>query len=199
MIDRAASSSEAASQKEEEAKPHREGPRRWLVPALIAGLVVSLALAGTFGFLWLQAVDTSPEEVATYLTEETPKVHGVATEVATLLINYDSTNLDERAAEIVPLSVGRFRQQYEDLVSQGLGEALEDTAASSRGQILQGPDISFASPSEAVALLETTQTTQSNENPGGRTFNYVMRLTLIDTLEGGWKVNLFEVLSQQES
>ena len=175
------------------------GRRRWVVPALAAALVVSLALAGTFVFLWLQAVDTSPEEVGTFLTEQTPQVHEVATEVATLLINYDSTNLDERAEEIVPLSVGRFRQQYEDLISQGLGEALEDTAASSRGQILQGPDVSFASPSEAVAILETTQTTQSNENPGGRTFNYIMRLTLIDTPDGGWKVNLFEVLSQQES
>lgn len=181
---------------EEPAPPRRKA---WLVPVLAAGLVVSLALAGVFAFLWLQAVDTSAAEVARFLSEQTPEVHEVATEVATLLINYDSTNLDERAAEIVPLSVGRFRQQYEDLISQGLGEALEDTAASSRGQILQGPDISFASPSEAVAILETTQTTQSNENPGGRTFNYVMRLTLIDTPEGGWKVNLFEVLSQQES
>ena len=173
--------------------------RRFLVPALIAALVVSLALAGTFGFLWLQGVDTSSEDVGAFLSEEAPEVSDTATEVATLLINYDSTNLDQREQEIIPLAVGRFRQQYEDLVGQGLGEALEDTAASSRGQILQGPDISFASSSEAIAIMETTQTTQSNENPTGRTFNYVMRLTLIDTPEGGWKVNLFEVLSQQES
>lgn len=198
MIDSPASSEEVATE-DTSRDEVRTGRKRWLVPALAAALIVAVALAATFGFLWLQAVDTSPEEVATFLSEATPEVHSVATEVATLLINYDSTNLDERADEIVPLSVGRFRQQYEDLVSQGLGQALEDTAASSRGQILQGPDVSFASPSEAIAILETTQTTQSNENPGGRTFNYVMRLTLIDTPEGGWKVNLFEVLSQQES
>lgn len=197
MIDTSASSPAGAS--DETAPDGRDGRKVWLVPALAAGFVVCLALAAVFGFLWLQAVDTSPEEVATFLSEQTPKVHEVATEVATLLINYDSTNLDERAAEIVPLSVGRFRQQYEDLISQGLGEALEKGAASSRGQILQGPDVSFASPSEAIAILETTQTTQSNENPGGMTFNYVMRLTLIDTPEGGWKVNLFEILSQRES
>ena len=169
------------------------------MPALIAGLVISLALAATFGFLWLQSVDTSSEEVGAFLAEEAPEVADTAAEVATLLINYDSTNLEQRQEEIIPLSVGRFRQQYEDLIGQGLGEALEDTAASSRGQILQGPDVSFASSSEAIAILETTQTTQSNENPTGRTFSYVMRLTLIDTPEGGWKVNLFEVLSQQES
>ncbi len=195
MIDTAATSAEAPTEDTAPARPRK----RSLVPALAAALVICLALAGVFAFLWLQAVDTSPEEVSAFLAEERPEVHEVATEVATLLINYDSTNLEERAAEIVPLSVGRFRQQYEDLISQGLGQALEDVAASSRGQILQGPDVSFVSPSEAVAILETTQTTQSNENPGGQTFNYVMRLTLVDTPEGGWKVNLFEVLSQQES
>jgi len=172
--------------------------RRFLVPVLAAVSVIALALAGTFGALWLQAVDTTPEEVGTYLADAAPEVADRASEVATLLLNYDSTNIEQRRGEIVPLTVGRFRQQYEDLLSQGLGAALEDTSASSRGEIQQGPDVSFASPSEAVAIMSTTQTTQSSENPSGRTFNYVLRLTLIDTPEGGWKVNLFEVLSQQE-
>lgn len=182
-------------------EPSAEGSkdRRFLVPALAAALVVSLALAGTFVFLWLQAVDTSPDEVGGYLSDQKPDVASVASEVATLLLNYDSTNIDQRRSEIVPLTVGRFRQQYEELLSQGLGAALENTAASSRGEIVQGPDVSFASASEAVAILATTQTTQSNENPAGRTFEYVLRLTLIDTPDGGWKVNLFEVLSTRES
>lgn len=173
--------------------------RRFLIPALIAGLVVSLALAGTFTFLWLQSVDTSAAEVSSFLAEEAPEVADTAAEVATLLINYDSTNIDERRAEVVPLSIGRFREQYEDLLSQGLGAALEKSAASSRGQILQGPDVSFVSASEATAILQTTQTVQSNDNVSGRTFNYVMKLTLIRTPEGSWKVNLFEILSQQET
>lgn len=175
------------------------GRRRFLIPALIAGLVVSVALAGTFTFLWLQSVDTSAAEVSTFLAEETPDVADTAAEVATLLINYDSTNIEERRAEVVPLSIGRFREQYEDLLSQGLGAALEKSAASSRGQILQGPDVSFVSASEATAILQTTQTVQSNDNVSGRTFNYVMKLTLIRTPEGSWKVNLFEILSQQET
>jgi hypothetical protein len=173
--------------------------RRFLVPALIAGLVLSLALGGTFGFLWLKSVDTSTEEVSTYLSEEAPEVANTAAEVATLLINYDSTNIEQRQEEVVPLSIGRFREQYEDLLSQGLGAALEKTAASSRGQILQGPDISFVSASEATAILQTTQTVQSKDNVGGRTFSYVMQLSLIRTPEGAWKVNLFKILSQQES
>lgn len=172
--------------------------RRFLVPGLIAALVIATALAGTFGFLWLQAVDTTPQEVGDYLSEQGPAAADVATEVATLLTNYDSTNIDQRRSEIVALSVGRFREQYEDLLSQGLGAALEETSASSRGQILQGPDISFVSGSEASAILRTSQTVQSNDNPGGRTFEYVMQLTLIDTPDAGWKVNLIEILSTRE-
>lgn len=172
---------------------------RFLIPALTAALVIALALAGTFVFLWLQAVDTSAEEVATYLSKESPEVAETATQVATLLLNYDATNIEQRRSEIVPLTVGRFRQQYEELLSAGLGAALEDTSASSRGEIVQGPDVSFASPSEAIAILSTTQTTQSSENPSGRTFDYVLRLTLIETPEAGWKVNLFEVLSTSET
>lgn len=159
---------------------------------------MATAVAGTFGFLWLQAVDTSREEVGSYLAEEGPQVADTATEVATLLMNYDATNIDQRRGEIVKLSVGRFREQYEDLLSQGLGAALEETAASSRGEILQGPDVSFISGSEAVAILRTTQTVQSNDNPSGRTFEYVMQLTMIDTPEADWKVNLIEILSTRE-
>jgi hypothetical protein len=193
MMDSAAPGSTATSQGSENRRT-----RRLLVPVLAAVSVIALALAGTFGVLWLQAVDTDPEEVGTYLADASPEVADTASEVATLLLNYDSTNIEQRRSEIVPLTVGRFRQQYEDLLSQGLGAALEDTSATSRGEIQQGPDVSFASPSEAIAIMSTTQTTQSSQNPSGRTFNYVLRLTLIDTPEGGWKVNLFEVLSQQE-
>jgi len=179
--------------------PDRSGRSRYLIPALIAGLVVSLALAGAFAFLWLQNVDTESEDVGAFLSQEAPEVADVSTEVATLLINYDSTNIEERRDQVVPLTIGRFREQYEDLLAQGLGAALEETAASSRGQILQGPDVSFVSGSEAVALLQTTQTVQSNDNAAGRTFEYEMRLTLIRSAEGPWKVNLFEILSQQET
>ncbi|MDP9067331.1 MAG: hypothetical protein M3N53_03145 [Actinomycetota bacterium] len=172
---------------------------RLLVPLLIGGLVISLALAGTFVFLWLQSVDTSAEEVSTYLNQETTEVADISTQVATLISNYDSTNIDERRDQVLALAVGRFREQYEEIVGQGLGPAIEKAAASSRGEILQGPDISFVSASEAVAIMQTTQTTQSNDNVAGRTFLYTLRLTLLNTPDGGWKVNGFELLSSQES
>ena len=77
--------------------------------------------------------------------------------------------------------------------------ALEKSTASSRGQILDGPDVFFESPSEATALLRVEQTTQSNDNPTGQTFTYVMQLSLVDTTDQGWKADRVEILSQQTS
>jgi hypothetical protein len=79
-----------------------------------------------------------------------------------------------------------------------LGEAIERVSASSRGQILNGPEISFRSGSEALVIARVTQTTQNDENPEGNTFNYVIEITLIDTTDGGWKADRVELLSGQE-
>jgi hypothetical protein len=173
--------------------------RRVLVPLLVGALVLVLALAGTFAALWQRDRTTTSDEVGAFMAERIGDVEGVAQQVVTLLINYDSTNLEEQAAKVIPLATGSFRTQYEQLIGQGLGQALEKATASSRGQILEGPDVTFKSPSEAVAILRTTQTTQSNDNPGGRTFVYVMKLTLVDTTSGGWKADRVEILSQQAS
>ncbi|MEA2434945.1 MAG: hypothetical protein QOG54_2402 [Actinomycetota bacterium] len=173
--------------------------RRLLVPLLTAGLVLALALAGVFAMLWQRDRETTTDEVGAFLANRIDDVEDVSQQVVTLLINYDSTNLQEQSAKVLPLATGSFREQYEQLLGQGLGDALEKATASSRGQILEGPDVTFKSPSEAVAILRTTQTTQSNENPGGRTFVYVMKLTLVDTTSGGWKADRVEILSQQAS
>ena len=174
-------------------------PRKLLVPLLIAGLVFSLALATTFGVLWAQSRDTTADEVASFLGAEKSGVEDISTKLVTLLMNYDSTNLEDVSAEVLTLSTGDFAEDYEDTLARGLGAALEKSTASSRGQILDGPDVFFESPSEATALLRVEQTTQSNDNPTGQTFTYVMQLSLVDTTSEGWKADRVEILSQQTS
>ncbi len=169
------------------------------MPLLLGGLVLSVAVAGVFAALWLTNVDTSPEDVGEFLEARRPEVTERASEIATLLLNYDSTNIEDVGGELLALSTGDFRQDYEQIVSRELQEALARAASSSRGQILEGPDVYFRSASEAVAIMRLSQTTQSNENPGGRTFDYVMRLTLVHTSDGGWKADDAEILSQDES
>jgi hypothetical protein len=115
------------------------------------------------------------------------------------LINYDSTNIDQVTARMLELSTGNFRKDYQDTFAQGLGEAIQNVSASTRGEILLGPDISFRGPSEAVAIARVTQTAQNESLPEGRTFVYVMAITLIDTVDGGWKADRVEILAGQQS
>lgn len=176
-----------------------EPRRRLLVPVLIAALVFAVALAVTFAVLWAQSRDTTAEEVSDFLGAEKSVVQDRASELITLLMNYDSTNLEEVSAQVLDLSTGDFAEDYEDILAGGLGTALERSTASSRGQILDGPDVFFESPSEATALLRVEQTTQSNDNPSGQTFTYVMQLSLVDTTTEGWKADRVEILSQQTS
>ena len=177
-----------------------DGPRRrLLVPLLIAGLVFAVVLATTFAVLWAQSRDTTADEVEAFLGAEKSVVQDRATELITLLMNYDSTNLEDVSAEVLELSTGDFAEDYEDILAGGLSSALEESTASSRGQILEGPDVFFESPSEATALLQVEQTTQSNDNPTGQSFTYVMQLSLVDTTSEGWKADRVEILSQQTS
>lgn len=181
--------------------PEPARPQRNLkVPLLAAGLVVALATAGVFATLYLTRA-TSPEEVTGLLAAERPEVADTAGQIANLLLNYDSTNLEEVSRQMLDLATGNFREQYEEVLSQGagLGAALEEASASSRGQILEGPEVYFARSSEAIAILRVTQTAQSNSNPAGSTIDYVLKITLIDTADGGWKADRVEVLSSQQS
>ena len=173
--------------------------RRWLIPALAAALVVSLAVAAVFGTLYLTA-DVSADEVGTILSDESPQVEEIAGRVANLLMNYDSTNLEEVSDQMLSIATGNFREQYEEVLTSGtgLGSALQESSASSRGQITSGPDVYFQSGSEAVALLETTQFTQSNSDPGGSSHIYMLKITLIKTSNEEWKADRVEVLSARE-
>lgn len=177
-------------------EPARRGR---LVPALVASLVVAVSIAGVFGALWLTNVDTSPQDVGDYLEDRRPEVTRRVNEIATLLLNYDATNIEEVGERLLSLSTGDFRQDYEQIVAGELQAALEEASSSSRGQILEGPDVYFRSASEAVAILRLSQTTQSSETPGGQSFDYVMRLTLVDTSDGGWKADDAEILSEQRT
>jgi hypothetical protein len=170
----------------------RASSRSWLWIAL----AIATTLAVVFGLLWSRSLETTPEEVDEYLTSAAVDVEEVTTEVVDLLINYDSETLEERSESILPLATGSFREEYERLVGEGLGEALAEAEASSEGEIVDGPDVTFASSTQAESLVTTRQTTSSQQRPEGITFIYVMRITLVDE-DGDWKADDVEILSRQ--
>lgn len=172
--------------------------RNNLVRLLVAALVLAVALAATFAALWFKERDPSSQDVSALLSSRSDEVESRVTEVLDLLVNYDSTNLDEVADRMLEISTGDFREDYEESFAAGLGSALEEVSASSRGQILDGPDVSFRRATEAVTVTRFTQFVQNNKDPTGRSIEYIMEITLIDT-EEGWKADRVEVLSQKET
>jgi hypothetical protein len=175
------------------------GLKRFLIPGLIAGLVLAVAVAGIFGILWFQTSDTDSQEVGAFLADQKPDAEKTATEVITLLTNYDAANIDAVVGRMLNITTGSFRKDYNDTFEAGLSNAIKNVSTSARGQILSGPDISFRGPDEAVAVARVTQTIQNKENPGGRTFVDVMQITLIHTADGGWKADRVEILGGQET
>lgn len=174
-------------------------PRRLLVPLLIAGLVLMFALATTFFVLWLATADPSAADVDEFMSSQQGPVEERSTEVAKLLFTYDSTTLDEVSDRILGLSTGNFAVEYEKLIFQrGLKDALEEAKASSRGVILEGPDVSFIGATEAQVLFNIRQTVQNKDTPEGTSVVYVTRLTLVNTEGGGWKADRIELLSYDE-
>jgi hypothetical protein len=169
------------------------GERKPWAAALVGALIATAILIPT---MLLLARDGGPDdaEVTTYLSSQEPRVERRAEEVLDLLVNYDSDTLEGVVEEMLGISTGNFRDQYEEIVSKGLNDALQEASASSEGEILQGPQVSFASASRALALASVEQTTRSGENPEGRTFTYLMRLTLVRS-GGAWKADRIEILS----
>jgi hypothetical protein len=173
--------------------------KRFLVPGLIAALVLAIALAGTLGLLLARESETEPAEVGSFLADAKPEVEDRVVEVVNLLTNYDATDIDQVVERMLEITTGSFREDYGETFEQGFAEAIKEASTSARGQILTGPDVSFRSPDEAVAVLRVQQTIQNNRLPEGRSYVDVMQITLINTAEGGWKADRVEILGGQES
>jgi hypothetical protein len=157
---------------------------------------VATVLAVAFAALYLAGRATSPQEATTYLDEQRPDVAARATEVTQLLTNFDADSIDEASERVDVIATGNFKRDYRSLTGGGLSTALERASASSTGEITNGPEVSFRSASEAIALVEVTQTTRSRLDPEGQTFDYLMKITLVDS-DGTWKADRVDVISQR--
>ena len=157
---------------------------------LILALIGAVVAAGLFCGLWLSARPTSTEEVDGALAAEVPEARDTAREIVELLINLDADNVEEAGERVLELSTGNFREDYEELLP-GLGPAFEEAGASATGDILEGPDITFASSDEASAVARVAQTTTVDGTE--REVGFTVRLTLVKVGED-WRADAFELL-----
>lgn len=159
---------------------------------LILVLVGAVLAAGLFGGLWLTSRSTNPEAIDRSLDQEAPDARATADGVIELLINLDADNVDESGERVLELSTGNFRDDYEELLP-GLAPAFEESGASARGEILDGPDVSFTASDEAVAVARVAQTTEVEGTE--RSVGFTVRLTLVKDGEA-WKADSFELLGE---
>lgn len=162
-------------------------------PWLIA--IVAVALAGIFAFLWVGERDVSPDEVDSALTAELPEAEATANDVILGVTNFDAQSFDEVQDDLLPLTTGPFRADYQELLDAGLGEALQQGAITSTGEIVDGPFVGMSSSERGVAVARVVQEVNSRATPGGRTVFMVLRLDLVK--EGArWKADSLQVLAQ---
>ncbi|MFP5298984.1 MAG: hypothetical protein ACLGHL_08365 [Actinomycetota bacterium] len=162
-------------------------------PWLIA--IVALVLAGAFAFLWIGERDTSSDEIDSALATEIPRAETTANEVILAITNFDAQTFESVQDDLLPLTTGPFRADYQELLDAGLGEALEQGAIDSTGEIVDGPYIGMSSSERGVAVARVVQEVTSRATPGGRTVFMVLRLDLVK--EGArWKADSLDVLAQ---
>ncbi|WP_051721842.1 MULTISPECIES: hypothetical protein [Actinomycetes] len=176
-----------------DAELERFGDGRWTVRVLSVLLVVALAAAGVFVYLYRDA--DSRADSADQVNQLRPGAVQLAGEYATTLLTYDSANfaaLDERITEI---STPAFARDF----IEGSRQAREGTAnaqAVAKADVVSAGVVSVSS-TEAVVLLAIDQTVTApgtaEQFPDGVPYQSRVEVTL-QWMPDGWKLADFKVI-----
>jgi hypothetical protein len=158
--------------------------------------VVGLGVAVVFLSLWLGARGTEPEDVGAFLEDDVDAATDAASDVITAITTYDPETIADVREQLLGLSTGEFRTDYEELLEGGLGDVLEEEAIRSSGEIVDGPSVGFTSATEGIAVARVVQEVTSRGSPGGRTVFLVVQLDL-EKVDDSWKAASLRILSQQ--
>ena len=125
------------------------------------------------------------------------------TTLVELLMNYSSGSVAERSDQLLALSTGEFRDQYESLLKGGLDDALSKASTTAKARIVDGPDVSFTASDEASAVVRVIQTARLKGATLPRRIYYVLRFTLHnetpDQDTPDWRAARLDILSQQST
>lgn len=172
-------------------------------PWLVALALVALAVAVAMTFLWIRDRDASPSEIDTRLRTSVSAVSERATTLTQLLMDYTPGTLQERSDQLLAISTGEFRDQYETLLKGGLDTALTKANTKAKAKIVDGPDVSFTASDEAQAVLRVIQTAKKKGALIPRRLYYVLRFTLQNLSPSpdtpDWRASRLDILSQQST
>jgi hypothetical protein len=178
-------------------------PKAALPRWLIAVALIALAAAVAMTFLWVRDRGASAADLDEQLRTGVGPVSERAKTITELLMDYNPGTLQQRSDELLAISTGEFRDQYETLLKGGLDTALTKANTNANAKIVDGPDVSFTSSREAQAVLRVIQTAKKKGALVPRRLFYVLRFTLQNTSTDpdspDWRASRLDILSQQST
>jgi hypothetical protein len=184
------------------ATPSNGAEKNALGGGLVVLCLVALAVAIAFGLLWASERGVDPKEVTDVLQEQVEPVSERSVTLVELLMDYEVGTVEERSDQLLALSTGEFRDQYETLLSGGLGKALSKAETTARARIVDGPDVSFTSSTEADAVMRVIQTAKKKGALIPRRIFYVVRFHMQNVSPDDtpdWRAARLDILSQQST
>jgi Mce-associated membrane protein len=144
-------------------------------------LVLAVAAAGTFGWLWWgeRAEDARRAEV-----------EATAAGFLLALTNFDAATIDNDVREIRSYAIGQFADEVDETFSAERVAAIREGQATSTGKMRSVQELGEDTATVFAVVDETTSNTSS---PAPRQDVLRVEVELIET-EGGWKVNRVEIL-----
>lgn len=159
-------------------RPSGDGPGRSAAFVLVTSLAVALAVAVAVLAVLLAGDDGDAERV-----DEVRRAAGTFGEA---LLTYDYQDPEAHRDQVLALSTGSFRQEYEEAFDAGLGPMISGAEAVSRGV---AKDVYVSELGEADAQAIVVLDIEITGIAGPRTLrDFYVRLTFVE-VKGEWKVD----------
>lgn len=160
---------------------------RFVIPAVVAFLVLVIVVAGAIGSISAIAAGTASDADA-----RDRQILNVASGMAANLVTLGKDNADADLSRVIDGTTGDFREQFVS-AAVGFGELLAEGGVESVGEV-KSAGIVDSNDETAIVLAAVTSTVKNNEAPTGEVRVYRMKLTLAD-IEGKWLVSNVEFVA----
>lgn len=169
-----------------EGQPAPAGRRtvRWLIPALLAVLLVgSAAFAGTLYVKWYR-----PDQQMTAAVSD--GVLKAATEGAVAMLSYAPETMDKDFANAKSHLTGDFLKYYTNFTQTVVTPAVKEKSVKTQATVARAA-VSELHPDSALVLAFINQITVSKQNPDGSFAQSSVKISM-SKVDGQWLISAFD-------
>jgi Mce-associated membrane protein len=162
----------------------RRGLTRWLVPIVLAAVLLGSAGFATWAYLTQFRPDQQTNDAVATATIK------AATDGTIALLSYSPDSLDKDFASAKTHLTGDFLNYYTQFTHDIVTPAAKDKAVKTTATVAQA-GVAELKPDSAVVLLFINQNTTSKENPNGSFTASSVKVGLTKT-NGAWLISAFD-------